>query len=187
MTTDIYDAPADVRARLLELAASCVGLSFSEPSRAGYVAALFEDEQPARGSQMAGAMSSCALLVRALWRRFGLADSRLRAPYVPGRVMADLVAMAHEAGAWRTPGRLAELEPGDAVLLTGPEHILVVESVEGDVVTSVDGGQRDERGAWCIKRRVRRVGAGPSLVSDEGSGRTVEGWISFAPLVARFA
>ena len=190
-TAGIGEAP-DPRARLLDIATATVGLSFSEPTRERYVAALFDDEPAVRGYSMAQAMSSCALLVRACWRKFGLTDRRLVAPYVPGQVFSDLVAMAREAGAWRAPGLIDSVEPGDCIMVTGPEHVLIVESTSSeddggvDVITSIDGGQRDELNSWAIKRRVRRVGAGPSLVSADGSGRSVLGWIDWSAVAAKF-
>jgi hypothetical protein len=193
---ELYDAPSP-RDRLLEIARAAVGLSYSEPTREQYVQALFDDEPNVRAYQMASGMSSCGLFVRACWRKFGLIDlqfpDRLRAPYVPGTVMAHLSEMARDAGAWRSARELDLVQPADAVFLADPEHVLLVESVTRgtedpgvDVVTSIDGGQRDEAHNWAIRRRVRRVGAGPSLVSSDGSGRAVEGWIDFGAVAAHF-
>ncbi len=207
---DIYDEPApdtrpsDVRAALLEIARPCVGLSFASPTRDRYVPAIFPDE-PCTGPdhrltgptyRMAETMSSCGLFVRACWLRYGLQDARLRAPYQPGRVMVDLIEMAREAGAWRTPRTIGEVRPGDAIFIGGPEHVLLVEDVDVDfaldtdqlsasVVHSIDGGQKEDGRNYGIARRVRSLRNG-CLVSAGGTPRALEGWIDWQKVAAKF-
>ena len=110
---DVYTDPCpdtsptggDVRQRLVDIARPFAGLSYRPETRDAYVELLFAGEDPHRASEMARTMSSCGLFVRACWRLYGLKDDRLRAPYHVGMVMADLHAMAHEAGAWRPASR----------------------------------------------------------------------------------
>lgn len=177
------------RDSMLTIAREAVGLSFAEATRERYVAALFPDEEPRRAYEMARTMSSCGLFVRACWWLWGCQDARLHAPYQPGRVMVDLIEIAKECDAWRTPKTVGEVQPGDAIFIGGPEHVLLVEEYEdatGDpVIVSIDGGQKEDGRNYGIARRVRALRNG-SLVSAGGTPRVVQGWVCWEKVAERF-
>jgi hypothetical protein len=114
-------------------------------------------EPPSVAASMAK-MSTCGLFVRGLLAQLGAADARLVAPYRVGQVNSDIAAMAHEANAIRL---LDEAEPGDIVMILGPEHVFVVESIDGDVWSTIQGGERDQYRDQVIERieRHKRGGA----------------------------
>ena len=85
------------RARMRSLALTAVGLGAADPGP--YLDLVGPDETDAMRSAML-TMSGCGLTVRGLWRRFGMSDPRLAAPYEPGSVMTTIRDMATEAGAW---------------------------------------------------------------------------------------
>jgi hypothetical protein len=168
------------RRELVELATSYVGCGMTtDPEQ--YQALIADGETPERAAEMARE-SGCGLVVRGLWRSWGCADLRLEAPYHDTKAIEDLVAMAREAGAWRS-GHLDELGPGDAVVLEGPEHILTVVGVRYGFVHSVDGGQRDDAGLECIKSESRKLEWPGGKHLDT---RPVLGWISWPQLAWHF-
>jgi hypothetical protein len=112
------------------------------------------------------AASGCGLVVRGLWRRCGLVDPRLEAPYVVESVIATIEDMAREAGAWRSAadvvGSVYQPQEGDAFLLDAPVHVATLTRIVPSEALyieskwfSVDGGQRDAGGAELITTRVR--------------------------------
>jgi hypothetical protein len=149
--------------------------------------------------------SGCALVVRGFWRLFGIADRRLAAPYVPGKAIAWLVALARERGAWveARPDALPGI--GDTVLVGGDpaadggvEHVFTVLELQPDPLTirTLDGGQVDEDKGQIICRKERTwavrgssvwdvvsSGTDPGAASSpRGGGRRVKGWVAFDAL-----
>jgi hypothetical protein len=127
-------------------------------ARAAYLALIAPGETPARAAEM-GTMSGCALVARAVLRRF-IEHSILDAPYRTGRAMSDLVEIASGAGAicHGTEGA----EPGEIVIVGGghdgggPEHTWI--SLGGGF--GIDGGQKDPNGWQHILERSHYVSAG---------------------------
>ncbi|HEU4412835.1 MAG TPA: hypothetical protein VFS43_46765 [Polyangiaceae bacterium] len=174
--------PGEVLERRKRLAAAAVlaalplPLSAGEPSAlAAYAALLFPHDAPARARRMAASMSSCALWALALWRLLGAEAPELDRPYVPGRAVADVVAVARRAGAWRPPS--AELPApgaGDALLVAPPEHVAVRQGPG----LWVDGGQGPGgRSIGRARREVERSPAGWRL-----GARAVVGWVDLPAL-----
>lgn len=165
---------------LLALAQADVGLGFStDPER--FMDLVAQGETPARAREMA-AMSTCGLALRGWLYELGLADPRLAAPYHTGKVNSDLAAMAREAGALLST--LDDAGPGDIIFLGAPEHVFVIESVDGAVMSTIQGGEKDESGAQCIARMTRSVhGSGRAPLIG---GRPVEFMISTEKLCERF-
>jgi hypothetical protein len=156
-----------------------------------------------------GGVSTCALAARGYLLLLGSGHEALWRPYLPrvGRAVADVVQIARDGGAWRTPepGRLPH--PGDVVLVghmlpggapdpayvrgtRATEHVLIYTGPLGEegLLMSVDGGQPGVE--WRTRRLVRfgrelwlshtAHGIGPDgrpLV-----GRRVVGWLSLADL-----
>lgn len=171
------------RDAMVELVQSFVACGYaSDPARFVELIAPGEGEAVARS--MALNDSTCGLAVRG-WLGaggLGLSDARLRAPYRSGLVMSGLVAMAREAGGIIT---VAELEPGDILILGAPEHALVVESIDGTALSTIQGGERDvmfhEQEIERIARTLRSVGM-RTLVDD----RPIEFALSLPALAAKF-
>lgn len=144
--------------------------------------------------------SDCGLVVRGLWRRVGLVDPRLEAPYVVGSVMATIRNMALEAGAWRgaelvSGGEYAP-EEGDVFWIGEGDHVATLTRIVSSDTTdvdykwfSVDGGQRDTSGAEVILNRVRACkvdGAGMLVLDGLAAVRPLVGVIDLEALAAKF-
>jgi hypothetical protein len=162
----------------LALAVSFVGCGFStEPDR--FMALIAPGETDAVARSMATHDSTCGLFVRGLLAASGVADSRVEAPYHAGKVMSDLAAMAREAGALLPD--LGDAAPGDLIMLEMPEHVFVLESLDGAVLSSIQGGERDATGAQVIARIARSVfGSGRAPLIG---GRPVELMIDVEKLI----
>lgn len=110
------------------------------------------------GGRVVQPWSSCALLVRAMWRECGCAHPILLRPYRSGRAMADLVEIARDAGALRDPRDPGQPAAGDAVIVGDATHLhaylvtAVRDHAPGYRVDSIDGGQR---GGTAIAARTR--------------------------------
>lgn len=170
---------AQARIDILTLAHGYVGCSARPDDVERYNDLIAHSETPDRAAQL-DRESSCALTIRGLWREYGVRDPRVDQAYHDTRAIADLVAMAREAGAWRT-GHLDELGAGDFVLLGGSEHVLTVVAIAAGTIHSIDGGQRDDHGFEAVLERQRQL-----VFNSSGAllgGRPVMGWASW-PLVA---
>lgn len=163
------------RDSMVALAASFVGCEYAkEPAR--FAALVAPGETPSRQREMCAA-STCGLFVRGLLGQLGCMDERLAAPYHDGRVIEDIVAMAHEARA--VFPTIRDAQPGDIVLLGSPEHVFVIESIDEGHVASLQGGEVEDA-AQAIERIVRPI------VGLRVGGRPVGVCINIAALAARF-
>lgn len=149
---------ATIRGTFAAIASAFAGLGAAgaESRRLAYADAVAFGEAPAFRSWIAPDhyvghdphqgwdRSSCGLTVRGTWRCAGVVDASLRAPYVPGRVMGDLMRIAQRAGAWTTAraGTLADADVGDA-LFYSPQHVETIVSRTEDPLAFVvvAGGQ----------------------------------------------
>lgn len=175
-------------AELVELALVVVGLT-AGPVPSAYAALIAFDETDARAAEMS-LDSGCGLVVRGLWRRWcalrGTAlPEALAAPYRAGTIIAALVSVARDARAIEA-GNAPNLEPGDVVLLSDPEH---VEVVVGDG-WRVAGGQRDAAGRetiLCVSRGTPAMPApvAPSRVLLPRTVSAVLRWRALAPYLAQ--
>ena len=186
------------RQRIIELAAQYVGVTVTD-AKDRYVELLGPDETTVMRQYFCDPKTSgCALTIRGLWRKLGVNDARVRPNYVFGKAITWLVSIAKARNAWR-PANLASLpNPGDFVLVGGDkikdggvEHVFIINSIVPDVmgalITSIDGGQRDDKGNQAIFAKTRRwIVRGNAFwdVSSQGSdpgsnaqgGRRVIGW-----------
>ena len=112
--------------------------------------------------------SSCALVVRSLWRLLG-ARGVLAAPYRVGSAMSVLQQFARTSGALkdirtRQDFDAENVRPGDVVFINlgNRQHVFMVLERNGDQFVSIDGGQggTNDGGCCSIKRRVRTLTAG---------------------------
>jgi GH25 family lysozyme M1 (1,4-beta-N-acetylmuramidase) len=185
-----------LRDRILSAARACVGLGADPAHLAAFAAFLGgPGESPAVSNAMATypGSSTCGLVVRALLRDAGIDDARLRAPYRIGTAISDLLALAREHGAWVDAAPGLRPKPGDVVglALFGPDaghaaHVFTVDEVNEQSgisathVASIDGGQVDELGRQCVRRKDRLWTEGGGVITDGTSGsrmRTVSGWV----------
>lgn len=179
------------RTDMRDLALSVVGLGAADPGP--YLDLIGPNDSEAMRSAML-TMSGCGLTVRGLWRRFGMSDPRLEAPYEPASVMTTIQGMAKEAGAWNPGGSgIPELAIGDVVYVSQPDHVGTIVAVErsGDAavkVTTVDGGSLDAAGRQVIVKWDRAFGYDGSVTAGPmaGGGRAVVGTVNLEKMVARF-
>lgn len=179
------------RARMVEKALAVVGYSAAPPSDA-YLGLVGPDEDERLRREMLK-MSGCALVARGLLRSLGVAHERLGVPYRPGKAVADVFAIARDAGAWVDGHADAVPSPGDIAILTGPEHVCIVLEVRADAdalrVVSCDGGQKDANGVQCVQQRERtwrRRASEGWVASSPGTSRKVLGWADIEKVLAAF-
>jgi hypothetical protein len=174
-----------------DLAEAAVGLGAADPGP--YLDLIGPNDTDIMRTAMLS-MSGCGLTVRGLWRRFGMSDPRLEAPYEPASVMTTIQGMAKEAGAWRPAGAgIPELAVGDVVYVSQPDHVgtIVAVSRAGDAainVTTVDGGSLDAAGRQVVVKWDRTFGYDGSVTAGPmaGGGREVVGTVNLEKMVARF-
>ena len=105
--------------------------------------------------------STCGLVVLRYFARLGCRCRETTEAYVPKvrkghhGAIVDVQTLAQRHGAWMPAAARAALpEPGDVLgIEVGNPHVLVVTSIDGDLVSSIDGGQGD---STYTQRRVRR-------------------------------
>jgi hypothetical protein len=190
----------DAIARFLDLVSPYDGIG-ARTDHERYLDLIAAGEAPAVKEAM-GRESGCALVVRGFWRLFGIADRRLAAPYVPGKAVAWLVALARERSAWVDARPEALPGVGDSVLVGGDpaadggvEHVFTVLELVPNPLTlrTLDGGQVDEAHDQIILRKERTwtvrgngvwdlVSSGTDPGATAGRGRRVKGWVAFDTL-----
>jgi len=179
-----------IRAKMRRLAENAIGLGAAPEVQADYLELVGSGESDAMRSAML-TMSGCGLVVRGLWRRFGMSDPRLEPPYVPGSVITNLLAMAQEAGGW-TEGLDPDLDVGDVVYVSEPDHVGTIVRVDrtdaGVAVTTVDGGSQDGGGRQKIVSWDRTFSLDGTITGGPlvGNGRVVRGCMSLPALASRF-
>jgi hypothetical protein len=179
------------RARMKSLALAAVGLGAANP--APYLALIGPDESAAMRASML-TMSGCGLVVRGLWREFGMRDPRLFPPYELASVMTTIESMATEAGAWSAGAAgLSSLDVGDVVYVSQPDHVGTIVSIarpgDGSVhVTTVDGGSLDANGKQRVVTYQRTFAANGDVTAGPmaGTGRVMVGTVSLPPMALRF-
>ncbi len=177
-----------LRSKMRRLAENVVGLGAGTPDE--YLALVGDGESDAMRSAML-TMSGCGLTVRGLWRRLGMSDPRLEAPYVPGAVISDLLAMSQEADGW-TEGLAEGLDVGDVVYVSEPDHVGTIVRVDRDAggvsATTVDGGSQDDAGRQVIRSWARTFSLDGTVTGGPlaGNGRVVRGCMSLPALASRF-
>lgn len=159
----------------LALAQSFVGLSYANDPE-GFMSLVAPGETEARARSVATG-STCGMFVRGLLSLSGVSDPRVQAPYHDGRVMSDIAAMAREAGATKS---LAEAGASDLVMISNPEHVFLVEGIDGASWTTIQGGEKDSMGCQVIARVTRHLGG------NAFDGRGVEFVIDTSKLLEHF-
>ncbi|WP_434042230.1 MULTISPECIES: hypothetical protein [Sorangium] len=161
---------------IVELARSLDGVGMTG-ARERYIELVGGGETPQRARELA-TLSGCALTVRGMWRRLGIDHPILRAPYRTGHAVADLVEIARGAEALlEARDGLPALHDGDVVIVGGgpeyggPEHVWTVLDATGQdypergrhLIWGLDGGQRDEHGAQCVRRKMHEIAGVPPV------------------------
>jgi hypothetical protein len=179
------------RWKMARLARHVVGLSAGPSTRAEFLDLIAGGETDAVAADMA-TLSTCGLVVRGLWRRFGMSDPRLEAPYVPASVIANIIAMAKEAEGW-SDGWSSPPDVGDVLYMSAPDHVGTVVHTEpgadgGMVVVTVDGGTTDAGGYQSVSTYERAISPAGALLTGPlaGNGRTVYGVAHLPALASRF-
>jgi hypothetical protein len=185
----------DLRPAITAYARTLAGLSAAPscPSaRATYRDLIAPGETGQRADEMER-MSGCALVARAVLRRF-IVHPLLSRPYRTGDAMSDLVAIGRDAGALRASGSLPQA--GDLVIVGGgtdgggTEHAWTCLGTEWSgyeprvLVSGLDGGQRDGGGYECIAVRDHEIREGVDW--ENGRGRLVRWVLDVERVVARF-
>lgn len=183
----------DLRRKVADFAISLDGLAADGPRRDAYLDFLSGGLEDPAGRENLAHMSSCALTVRAIWRELGCTDSVLLRRYVIGRAMADVVAVAQRAGAWRTGVDGDSPGVGDAVIVGDDPRLhaytVVAGQGHGDDVTwtldTIDGGQGPGGCRIVRKTRVMAPDATGRLVDTlpDGYRRRVFGWVDCVALL----
>jgi hypothetical protein len=145
-------------------------------------------------------LSGCALTIRGILRAVGVDHPLLSRPYVIGHAMSDLLQLATAAGAAYTSRR--DVEPGDIVVVGGGgsdgggmEHTWMALSIDDcdafahvdpcEVITGLDGGQRDAKGFQAIHVREHQLQRGHD--SAPGSATRLVRWVfDVEKIVAKF-
>jgi hypothetical protein len=114
------------------------------------------------GTIQTAGVSTCALVAREILRRAGLALPSLEVPYVPGSGIREILDAGQQARALhRSDGDGYLVRPGDLVVLgiAGGDHVATVVDVEGEAVTTVDGGLVAPDGLQRIGHVTRSMAA----------------------------
>lgn len=117
------------------------GLVPSDPS---FASTIFPNDTPAHAAAMAPTESDCALWGMAAMKGAGVAHPLLDRPYWGHTdAISDVIEIGRALGALMPIATLPQI--GDLLVLTGPEHVVVVVGVTGSgsvrILTCVDGGQ----------------------------------------------
>lgn len=133
------------RQEIADFARSFVGFGFNN-HRDEYLDLLASDVESSATRNDMASMSSCALVVRGIWRKLGCDHQILKNKYRIGRAMSDVVEIARSFDAWHSPSDDYVADIGDVVIVGKPssEHVYTIVEISGDdnnEYTSVDGGQ----------------------------------------------
>lgn len=150
----------------------------STPFRAEYLDLIAPGETPQRAAEMA-TMSGCALTMRGVLRRF-IVHPVLEAPYRTGNAMSDLLRISG-GSCLRATGEPPQ--PGDIVIVEGPEHTWIATDVDCSHVCAIDGGQVVDR-YQCVSRREHTVSDGWDVTATYR--RRVRAVIDVGAVVAKF-
>jgi hypothetical protein len=135
--------------------------------------------------------SSCGMVVRSLWRLLGVRHKLLNPPYVPGTVMGNLRELARQVGALRPVAKRADFDAadvrlGDVIFIDrgNSQHVFTVINRQGDVFTSIDGGQSatGDGGCCSIQRRTRTLPAGGLVFVEDVNRRPITGVVKLESL-----
>lgn len=134
----------NVREYFADLALMAEGLSAAPDKLEDYldlIATCDEDRANPKRCRELASMSSCALTLRGIWKRAGVAHPILLAPYRNQRAVSDLVEIATDAKAIR--GLEYEIGKGDGTIIGEGNnvHALTVRVRVANEIDSVDGGQ----------------------------------------------
>lgn len=139
------------------------------------------------GKYITEGVSTCALVLRGLWRRMNVDMDALYKNYIFGTAISAEITFARKNKCWQPNWKERHLdlrpEPGDYVVVgTGlSTHVLMVVRWEDDICVSIDGGQLTNKNLQCVKEIKRKwvqkkVGKNIEPYLDS---RKVLGWVVF--------
>lgn len=141
--------------------------------------------------------STCGVFALACYRAAGV-DGRVSTPHrglsdllgaygpltVRGGAIAALEALARDHGALRPPSEAGDVTPGAVLVVTGPEHAIVVTGVQCSTggylpLDTCEGGQGAGPDVRTRARELREVSPGAWVVRDRGTsgGRQLLYWV----------
>lgn len=182
--TKLIEIDNPAYADLLRKAMIANALSIEGASGYGDTKELFVDLLgPVAGTWDLRKISTCALIARGLWARIKIDYSPLYKNYIFGTAISSEIGWAQKLkprSAWVVPKKNTEMMPesGDYVVIGSGmmTHVLTPIGWDGDNIISIDGGQVDNHGYQCVKRRERKYQMkwGYSYIGN----RKIIGWIS---------
>jgi len=134
--------------------------------------------QPPAGSQWDLKKTwTCGLVAGGILRHVGVDLPCLYKPYKIGTAISRLVSGAQRAGCWQNTAHGLSPEVGDLVIIgTGAStHALTIVDIDGDVVTSIDGGQVSKKTGYQMiskRKRILHSVSGKHLLDS----RAIWGW-----------
>ncbi len=161
----------EYRDQMVEIALSFEGCSAAPATRQRYCDLLCtspDDFADPRSRSEAAVQSGCARARLGFEFDAGLREDVLLRRYRTGYAVADVEMIARHRNAWRPP--TWPIGRGDGVTILGPAgaHVLTAIGLVGDVLTSIDGGQRDPQHFEAILRRKRRYFLGTHGAALDG-------------------
>ena len=139
------------------------------------------------GKYVTTGVSTCGLVARGLWHRMSIDYPALYSNYVPGSAISGEISFAKKNKAWQTyvPNSEIKPTPGDYIIIGSglSTHALTALEWADESLISVDGGQVDNKGLQCIKKRQRKwiIKNNEAYLDD----KKVLGWIIFDLLLTR--
>lgn len=162
----------DSRDQMVAIATSFEGCSAAPATRQRYCDLLCtspDDFANPQARSDAEVQSGCSRTRLGFEFNAGERDPLLLNKYRDGYAVADFETTAKNAKAWRPPS--FRPDRGDGILWNGPAglHILTCIAWDGDVLVSIDGGQRDASHFEAILRRRRTY-------ATTATGATLDGY-----------
>lgn len=159
MTSDTISPAAAARQQSIDLANEGIGLSAEPATYESYTEAIITslaDLADAVKRKAMSAMSSCGLYALRRMDLMGILSALLSDAYEDGKAIENVIAILLAVGALR-PADYVPLD-GDFVVILNPTHVFIVTAIEGNVYTTVQGGERmaDVTRSECIEE-VKRV------------------------------
>jgi len=185
------ETSAEIRKRIVDIALSYVGIGASNNREKfkeilGPISGHWDIKRPfscrkVNGRWVTKGISTCGLVCRGVWREAGVDLPLIYENYNFGRVMIEEQHFCRKLqphSAWYAAVKNEYIIPlaGDYVIIGNGimTHNLTCVGYEGNILTSVDGGQVDNKGLQCIKLRERKINRKNGWLYLDN--RKIEGW-----------
>lgn len=194
----VSDLPEDeLRDRVVEILEAMVDLGLDDVPpgrRAAYGDVIAGTDPKYRQTLLAKdrRASSCALVVRAVWRFLGAEDAKLLDQFVVSKPFQYVCDFARKCGAYTAvrPGDHLCPRRGDVLVVYRgtSQHIFTLIDVDGDTFTSIDGGEPsmlngvDDGTCNGIHRMMRELDRRSLVFHGDLNRRPIIGWIDVSKL-----